>query len=89
MFNKISTIKQEFETQYNFSIESVIDFDKQEKYYFFVLKDVVQKVSKNGKNYWSLELGDGGSSVKMVVWEDAYDRKRQNGSGRYIFNKIL
>ena len=74
LFNKISTIKQEFQTRYNFSIESVIDFDKQEKYYFFVLKSVIQKVSKNGKNYWSLELGDGGSSVKMVVWEDAYDR---------------
>jgi DNA polymerase III subunit alpha len=74
LFNKISNIKQEFQSQYNFSIESVIDFDKQEKYYFFVLKNIIQKISKNGKNYWSLELGDGGSSVKMVVWEDAYDR---------------
>ena len=74
LFNKISNIKQEFQAQYNFNIESVIDFEKQDRYYFFVLKNITQRISKNGKNYWSLELGDGGSSVKMVVWEDAYDR---------------
>jgi DNA polymerase III alpha subunit len=74
MFNKISTLKQEFYNQYNFNIEPITSFENPDKYYYFVIKNIIQKISKNGKNYWSLELSDGGSSVKMVIWEDMYDR---------------
>ena len=74
LFNKISKIKQQFKEEYDFTIEAVTSFDNPNKYYYFVIKDVLEKISKNNKKYWSLELSDGGTSVKMVVWSDAYDR---------------
>lgn len=74
LFNKISTLKQEFYNQYNFNIEPVTSFENPDRYYYFVIKNMIQKISKNRKVYWSLELGDGGSTVKMIIWEDMYDR---------------
>jgi DNA polymerase-3 subunit alpha len=74
LFNKISTIKKEFQTQYGINIEAVTSFEEPDRYYYFVLKKLEAKKSKNNKNYWSLELSDGGSSVKMIIWEDIYDR---------------
>jgi DNA polymerase-3 subunit alpha len=74
LFNKISNLKQEFLNQYNFTIEPVTSFDDPDKYYYFVLKNITPKFSRNNRKYWSLELSDGGSIIRMVVWEDAYDR---------------
>ena len=74
LFNKITNIKNKFETEYNVTIEPVTAYEEVDKYYFFVLKNLESKTSKNNKTYYSLELSDGASSVKMVIWEDAYDR---------------
>lgn len=74
LFNKISKLKQQFKSEYDFNVEPVTSFDNPNKYYYFVIKDVVEKISRNNKKYWSLELSDGGTSVKIVVWSDAYDR---------------
>jgi DNA polymerase III alpha subunit len=74
LFNKISNIKKEFQANYGIDIEPVTSFEDPDRYYFFVLKKLEPRVSKNNKNYWSVELSDGGSSVKMVIWEDVYDR---------------
>jgi DNA polymerase-3 subunit alpha len=74
LFNKISKLKQDFMDKYDFNIEPVTEFENPNKYYYFVIKGVQEKYSIKGKKYWSLELSDGGSVVKMVVWADAYDR---------------
>jgi len=74
IFHKISQLKENFRNQYNISVHSVIEFDNPDKYYYFVLRDFVPKISKNGKKFWTLELSDGGASVKVILWEDGYDR---------------
>lgn len=74
LFNKISKLKKQFKDEYDFNVEPVTSFENPDKYYYFVIKDIVEKISRNNKKYWSLELSDGGESVRMVVWSDAYDR---------------
>lgn len=74
LFNKISNVKKEFQNEYGINIEPVTSFEDPDRYYFFVLKSIEARLSKNNKNYWSLQLSDGGSFVRMVIWEDVYDR---------------
>jgi DNA polymerase III alpha subunit len=74
LFNNISKMKDDFLSKYNMQIQSVMEFENPNQYYYFVLVSSTKKVSKNGKNFWSLEIGDGGSTRRIIVWEDGYDK---------------
>jgi DNA polymerase III alpha subunit len=67
-------MKDDFLSKYNMQIQSVMEFENPNQYYYFVLVSSTKKVSKNGKNFWSLEIGDGGSTRRIIVWEDGYDK---------------
>jgi DNA polymerase-3 subunit alpha len=77
LFDKVSKLKKEFYDKYNILIESVINFESPNNFYYFVLKNMIQKTSKNGKQFWSLELSDGCSSVNLILWQDGHDRLKE------------
>jgi DNA polymerase-3 subunit alpha len=78
LFERISKLKKEFNDKYNINIESVINFENPNNFYYFVLKKMTQKTSKNGKQFWNLELSDGSSSVTVILWQDGYERIKEH-----------
>lgn len=77
LIEKIAYLKQKFYEKKEEDIEPFTKFDNSDKYYYFCLEDIEEKLSKNNRKYYQLMLSDGATKRKMIMWENSYVKRQE------------
>ena len=62
--------------EYNRPINSIINFESSNDWYYFYLDKINKLKTKTGKNYYSLVVSDGAATKKLNMWDKQYEASR-------------
>lgn len=87
---KLAYLQKEFKRIYGKEIKSVINFDNKNDWYYFYIEKIEKLKTKGGNDYYSLKVGDGGSTKKMNMWDNYYNRwKHILSPGKFYVTKFV
>ena len=90
IMGKLAYIQREFKKIYGKEIKSVTNFDNPQDWYYFYLEKIEQLKTKNGKPYYALTIGDGGSIKKMNMWDSYYNQNKHIlQKGKFYVTKFV
>ena len=85
IMGKIAYIQQEFKKHYGKNIESIINFNSQDEWYYFYLDKINTMKSEKGRTYYSLLVSDGATTKKLNMWEMQYKQNSHILKEGYFF----
>lgn len=86
LIRNISKFRNDFFQEYNINIDSAINFDTPDNYYYFILENIEPRASKRGRKFYSLTISDGAVKKKVNMWEKFYQENSKilNTGSLYI-----
>jgi DNA-directed DNA polymerase III PolC len=90
ILNRISSVKKMFFDEYKIQIESAINYEDQNNFYYFLLERIEERTGKMGKKFYSIHISDGIITKKITMWDDHY-KKIQNilVPGHFYITKFI
>ena len=73
IMGKIAFIQEEFMRQYGKVINSIINFESPNDWYYFYLDKINKLRTKTNRFYYSLVVTDGATSKKLNMWDKQYE----------------
>ena len=70
---RIAYIREEIDKQTKRPLDNIINFEE-EDWYFFILEDFKEELSKTGKKYLTLTVGDGISVIKLRMFGNMVEK---------------
>jgi DNA polymerase III alpha subunit len=77
LLNKIASVKEQFMKATGLNIDSALNFEDINKFYYFMITHMEKKVATwDGSNYYVITISDGSSLKKVTMNNDMYEKLR-------------
>ena len=77
LLNKIASVKEQFMKATGLNIDSALNFEDTNKFYYFMITHIEKKVAAwDGSNYYIITISDGSALKKVTMNNDMYEKLR-------------
>ena len=77
LLNKIASVKEQFMKATGLNIDSALNFEDINKFYYFMITHMEKKVATwDGSNYYIITISDGSALKKVTMNNDMYEKLR-------------
>jgi DNA polymerase-3 subunit alpha len=77
LLNKIASVKEQFMKATGLNIDSALNFEDAQKFYYFMINNIEKKIAPwDGSNYYVITISDGSATKKVTMNNDLYEKIR-------------